>query len=200
LQELIDLSKQLLAKKNQQRSIYDEINTYEPQDKKSPAYKELIETQENNANNITEQEDQLLHILSDIIDFDSNSLEDPGHDLGTLLSIKLTAYQTNKYRTGYARQLQSQLNISALSIEQIAFVQEFSYLANHAGYPLNDTYRNELINYYQQKLEQDPNYTMTELHNEPELQHIYNYINTIPPNKDIPSASLWSILTVLSIV
>jgi hypothetical protein len=128
--------------------------------------------------------------LSDIINFTSTSLSDPSHNLGTLLSIKMTAYQISKYKSEYARQLQSYNNSTSLTIEQIAFIQEFSYIANHAGTPLNQQYRNEIINFYNQKKEENPHYSMTELHNEVALQHIYNYTNTLPSHSDIPSATL----------
>jgi hypothetical protein len=197
LKEILSIAKPLLIQKNRQRALHDKIKEYNTKQKDNE-YKDLLSQQNNNNTHIEQWEEELLHILSDIINFTSSSLENPIQDLWTLLSIKLTSYQISKYKSEYARQLLSEFNISSLSVEQVAFLQEFSYIANHAGTPLNQQYRKEIITLYKEKKQHNPNYSMTEIHDEVALQHIYNYTNTLPSHSDIPSATLWWLITLIS--
>jgi hypothetical protein len=197
LKEIISIAKPLLIQKNRKRSLDDKIKEYDIQ-KKGNYYKNLLLQQKNNNIQIQQWEEQLLHILSDIINLTPSSLSDPLRDLGTLLSIKMNDYKIDNYKSHYAWKLRKYLNVSWLTVEQVAFVQEFGYIANHVGNPLNEQYRDDVINFYTKKKKNNPNYSMIELHNEPDLQYIYKYSNTLPPHRDIPSATLWWLISIFS--
>lgn len=58
----------------------------------------------------------------------------------------------------------------------------------------------QALHYYLQKKHDNPDYTWQQLRQEPELQHIYHYINTIPPHNNAESAGLWVVSLIIGLI
>jgi hypothetical protein len=173
LQELIHLSKSLLNEKN----------------KTSKDSKKILE-----------EESQLLHILSDMINFDHHSLAHPESDLGAMLSIQLTAYQIQKYRFNYAQKLKDITNQSKLTTEQIAFIQQFCLIANHLWETKANNARNTLIAFYQTQKKTNSDYSLVSVFNEDQLSQFIDYARNLPPHRDEESAIARAIIALLWVI
>ena len=132
-----------------------------------------------------------------MVNFDSHSLEHPEDDIGTLLSLKLTSYQIQKYRWKYAQKLKIASNEESLSNEQIAFIQQFCLIANHLGEKDADQARKSLIEFYQTEKIKNPDYSLVSVFDENKLIHYIEYVRSLPPHSDHESAIARIIISIL---